>query len=439
MAGRGDACLMEGGLDMATRKRLANRFRAEYARGTKKQKGEVLDRLVAVGMGRSTARRLLSQAVGSEERPGPGRGRRPKYGEEAQRLLERLWLLMGMPCGPYMKAMLDQWIPALRADGELDDVDGDALEQVCSMSASTIDRRLRPLKRAAMPRGMSLTRPAGEHLRNSVRIRKCADEIARLPGLAEADTVAHCGPRARGEFARTLTMVDYATNWTVSVTVRNNAKSNIRRAVDLAIPLFPFPVTCFDSDNGTESVNDELIDWLQHKDIEQTRSRPYRKDDQATVESRNNHVVRRFAFYWRCDTEEQRDLPDRLWAKTYLLLNLFTPTRKPARIEQGRDGRRRTVYDRPRTPWARVLEYDAASRADGGRGYVDDATRTRIENLIASTNPAWLGREIAAIQDELERLSRERTEGMARRQGLDMGYLGKVIERMRADAEQDNK
>lgn len=430
---------MEGGLDMATRKRLANRFRAEYARGTKKQKGEVLDRLVAVGMGRSTARRLLSQAVGSEERPGPGRGRRPKYGEEAQRLLERLWLLMGMPCGPYMKAMLDQWIPALRADGELDDVDGDALEQVCSMSASTIDRRLRPLKRAAMPRGMSLTRPAGEHLRNSVRIRKCADEIARLPGLAEADTVAHCGPRARGEFARTLTMVDYATNWTVSVTVRNNAKSNIRRAVDLAIPLFPFPVTCFDSDNGTESVNDELIDWLQHKDIEQTRSRPYRKDDQATVESRNNHVVRRFAFYWRCDTEEQRDLPDRLWAKTYLLLNLFTPTRKPARIEQGRDGRRRTVYDRPRTPWARVLEYDAASRADGGRGYVDDATRTRIENLIASTNPARLDREIAAIQDELERLSRERTEGMARRQGLDMGYLGKVIERMRADAEQDNK
>ena len=152
MAGRGDACLMEGGLDMATRKRLANRFRAEYARGTKKQKGEVLDRLVAVGMGRSTARRLLSQAVRSREEPGPGRGRRPKYDEAAQRLLERLWLLMGMPCGPYMKAMLDQWIPALKANGELDGIDGNALEQVRSMSASTIDRRLRPLKRAAVPK-----------------------------------------------------------------------------------------------------------------------------------------------------------------------------------------------------------------------------------------------------------------------------------------------
>jgi len=63
---------MEGRLDMATRKRLANRFKAEYAKGTKRQKGEVLDRLVAVGMGRSTARRLLSQAVKVREEPGRG-------------------------------------------------------------------------------------------------------------------------------------------------------------------------------------------------------------------------------------------------------------------------------------------------------------------------------------------------------------------------------
>lgn len=430
---------MESGLDMATRKRLANSFKAEYAKGTKKQKGELLDRLVAVGMGRSTARRLLSQAVKAKGKPGPGRGRKPTYDGDAQRVLERLWLLMGMPCGPYMKAMFGQWIPALKANGELDGIDGDALEQVTRMSASTIDRRLKPLKRAAMPKGMSLTRPAADHLRNSIRIRKCTDEIARLPGLAETDTVAHCGPSVKGEFARTLTMVDYATNWTVNRSARNNAKSNIRRAVAEAIPLFPFPVTCLDSDNGVEFINNELIDWLQQKDIEQTRSRPYKKNDQATVESRNNHVVRKFAFHWRYDTPEQLDLLNQLWDKTYLLLNLFTPTRKPIRVERGRDGRRKTVYDQPRTPWARVLEYDAESRADGGEGYVDDATRRHIEDLIASTNPAQLNRQIASIQDRLEELSRRRTEDMARRAGLDMGYLGKAIERMRADAGQDNK
>lgn len=63
-----DACLMEGRLDMAAKKQLTNKFKAEYAKGTKKQKGEVLDRLEAVGMGRSTARRLLTQAVAATPR-----------------------------------------------------------------------------------------------------------------------------------------------------------------------------------------------------------------------------------------------------------------------------------------------------------------------------------------------------------------------------------
>ena len=97
------------------------------------------------------------------------------------------------------------------------------------------------------------------------------------------------------------------------------------------------------------------------------------------------------------------------------------------------------MYDRPRTPWARVLEYDAESRADGGRGYVDDATRERIENLIASTDPAsWAARS---------RPSRTNSNGSAANapkawradRGWDMGYLGKAIERMRADAEPENK
>ena len=99
----------------------------------------------------------------------------------------------------------------------------------------------------------------------------------------------------------------------------------------------------------------------------------------------------------------------------------------------------RSIETQPKTPWARVLKHDAANRADGGPGYVDATNRARIERLISDTDPAQLTREVTAIQDELERLSRRRTEGMARRQGLDMGYSGKAIERMRADARQDNK
>jgi transposase InsO family protein len=70
----------------------------------------------------------------------------------------------------------------------------------------------------------------------------------------------------------------------------------------------------FDSDNGSEFINHRVSAWLQQHDIEQTRSRPYRKNDQATVESKNNHVVRKHAFYWRYDTGPELELLNQLWA-----------------------------------------------------------------------------------------------------------------------------
>ncbi|UJH70897.1 hypothetical protein [Ornithinimicrobium sp. INDO-MA30-4] len=60
----------------------------------------------------------------------------------------------------------------------------------------------------------------------------------------------------------------------------------------------------FDSDNGSEFINHEVADWLQARDIAQTRSRPYKKSDQATVESKNNPVVRKRVFHWRYDSPE---------------------------------------------------------------------------------------------------------------------------------------
>ena len=54
---------MEDRLDMATRRRLTNRFKDEYAKASKKEKKLILDRLVEVGMGRSTARRLSGESA----------------------------------------------------------------------------------------------------------------------------------------------------------------------------------------------------------------------------------------------------------------------------------------------------------------------------------------------------------------------------------------
>jgi hypothetical protein len=80
--------------------------------------------------------------------------------------------------------------------------------------------------------------------------------------VIEADTVAHCGPTLKGEFCRTLTMTDLTAGWTENASIRNNASKWVVQAVAELQDMFPFPLSVFDSDNGSESVNHDVADWL---------------------------------------------------------------------------------------------------------------------------------------------------------------------------------
>src|SRR5690606_8576289 len=68
----------------------------------------------------------------------------------------------------------------------------------------------------------------------------------------------------------------------------------------------PLAVTGLDFDNGTEFLNTAAIGWAGERGIYFTRSRPYKKNDQATIESKNGHLVRKYGFYYRYDTEAER-------------------------------------------------------------------------------------------------------------------------------------
>ena len=331
---------MEDGISMATKRQVTLRFRDEYVRASKKQKGVILDRMCeTLGVGRSTARRLPAQAGQHGNGVVPSARERPcRYSGQSRQLLVRVWVLMDMPCGKYLKVMLPQWLPVLRDCGELDEWDGHALGELMAMSASTIDRYLRPVRDAARPRGLAATRPAGELSRNSITIRKASDELDGLPGNVEADTVAHCGPSLKGEFRRTPAVVDFATGWTENASARDNAYRNLSQAEAMIEQRLPFTIRSYDNDNGSESVNTDFITHLQQLDIQQTRSRPYRKNDQATVESRDNHVVRKHAFHYRYELAEL-DLLNELWRLVSVKADLFTPSKKPVGRSGTRDGR----------------------------------------------------------------------------------------------------
>ena len=164
----------------------------------------------------------------------------------------------------------------------------------------------------------------------------------------------------------------------------------------------PVPIAGLDFDNGIEFINHDLVAWAGEREIFFTRSRPYRKSDQATIESKNNHLVRRYGFHWRHDTVEASTLLSRLWPVVNDRFNYFTPTKKPTGRATTASGRRKRLYDPPRTPLERLLEAGVLSTG-------------QAEALIAhraAINPAELAREIQRLQDQLT--------GLAKRPTLDL-------------------
>jgi hypothetical protein len=415
---------VEGKIDMAARRQVTNKLRVRYGRACRSDKSRILDEVVsATGMGRSTARRMLT----GPPLPAPaeqvdGRTLRARgFSDDSRALLEHVWALMGMPCGKYLVVMLSSWLPLLAAAGDLDKpfATDQALADLAAMSAATVDRYLKPARDRMRIRGISTTKPS-PLLRNSITIRTCTEEAPNTPGVIEADTVAHCGPTLIGEFARTLTMTDLVTGWTENTSIRNNAAKWILEGIEELRGRFPFTMTIFDSDCGSEFINHDVAGWLQARDIAQTRSRPYQKNDQAHVESKNNHVVRKHAFYWRYDTGQELELLNRLWSLVSLRLNFFTPTKKPVGHTTTADGRRTRIYDKPATPWQRLQAADA----------LDAQHLSAVAARIEGINPADLTRQINAIQMQLLELAKAKTEALAAASDLDLAALQPSINRL---------
>lgn len=238
----------------------------------------------------------------------------------------------------------------------------------------------------------------------------------RGAGPAGSDRGRHGGtlrPTLIGEFARTLTITDIVTGWTENCSIRNNAAKWVLDGVGELQRWFPFPMKVFDSDCGSEFINHEVAGWLQTRDIEQTRSRPYQKNDQAQVESKNNHVVRKHAFYWRYDTPGEVELLDRLCRLVSLRLNFFTPTRKAVGHVTKVDGRKKRVYDRPATPWQRVRT----------SGVLDAQQLSDVAAGVDGINPADLTRQINAIQPQLLDLAQAKTQALAAARHIDLEAL----------------
>ena len=89
----------------------------------------------------------------------------------------------------------------------------------------------------------------------------------------------------------TLVLTDIASGWTECVALAAREGTLVIEALRRLQKEMPFPLLGLDTDNGGEFINEPLVAFCAEQGIEFTRSRPYRKNDQAWVEQKNGAVV----------------------------------------------------------------------------------------------------------------------------------------------------
>ena len=377
-------------------------LREKYHRGSKSTKGAILEQICSeVGCHRKHAIRLLRRASGIKRAIAKGvskpkRGRKSKYDEpELFQTIRKLWRDTNWMGSKALKASIPAWLPYYETHyGELSVSTKEMLNEI---SPATIDRLLQNYKKS-FGKGQCGTKP-GTLLRNEIPIRAGIWD-SEIPGFVEADTVAHCGNSLLGEFIWSLTLTDIATTWTEMRALCGKGSGGVLTQIKDIEEGLPFELLGFDCDNGSEFLNYHLLRYFGNKSVGKasafqfTRSRPYHKGDNAHVEQKNYTHARQVLGYERLDFIELLNPINVLYSQELSLLrNHFYPSFK---LKEKRlvNSRHRRIYDKPVTPYERVMTSP----------HVKDHDKEKLLVIHKSLDPFLLNKGLLKKQKEIQKL-----------------------------------
>jgi len=367
-------------MSQKSKRELLESIRPRYLKANKIEKQKILDEFTsATGYHRKHAIRVLKNQVPNRpkwKKP----GRKTIYRGKVVEALEQVWEIYGRICSKRLQPFLPEAIKVLERCREIE-LSAETKRLLLEISPATIDRCLRPV-RVQSPHGLSTTKP-GALLKQAIAVRTFTAWDEEQPGFMEIDLVAHCGNTTEGQYLNTLTCTDICTGWTDVTALPRRSQQAVCDAIGPLRKRLPFPLLGIDSDNGSEFINDLLYRYCLVEEITFTRSRPYKKNDQAHVEQKNWSVVRHTVGYDRWETEPELILLERIYDDLRLYINFFQPVFKLIAKERiGNKTIRR--YDTVKTPYQRVME----------RKDISLEAKARLTNLYLQLNPAELRRRI---------------------------------------------
>ena len=112
------------------------------------------------------------------------------------------------------------------------------------------------------------------------------------PGYLRIDSV-HQGDLDGRKGLYHINAVDEVTQMEVAACVEKISERFLIPALQQMLEFFPFVILGFHSDNGSEYVNKTVAKLLKKLHVEFTKSRSRHSNDNALVESKNGHVIRK--------------------------------------------------------------------------------------------------------------------------------------------------
>ena len=222
-------------------------------------------------------------------------------------------------------------------------------------------------------------------------VKVAADWDTSEIGNVQVDLVAHCGRSTGEDYIHTLSAVDIASSWWEGQAIAVRWQQETKAGLERMRPLFPFRIKEIHPDNDSVMINDLLWDWCRERRIRMSRSRPYKKNDNAWIEQKNWTHVRKVVGYRRYDTTSELKLLNEIYAVARLYRNFFQPAIK-LREKTRVGGRIKRKYDKAQTPYERLL----------ASGQISKAKQRQLRAQYQALNPAELRRQLEQLRHRLE-------------------------------------
>ena len=385
--------------------------RTRYAARNRAGKSAMIDEVAdTLGWDRKHAIKALNGRVSLGKGAGK-RGCKVVYGEAEKAVIVAIWKRSEQPCGTLLKRTLPLWLASHeKRHGQLG---GETRRKVLACSSRQLDRITAPHKLAGEGRQGRRKGRSSHRLKEAVPVR-CGPWEVDQPGWFEADTVSHGGGSGSGEFLWTLTLTDIHSGWTELAGLWGLGGGGVRHGLARISGRLPFEMVGFDTDNGCEFLNSVLEDYLRNREkpVHWTRSRAYKKNDQAHVEQKNFTHVRQLLGYGRYDDMRLLAAVNDLYETAWLpLRNYFTPVMKL--VEKTRKGSKvAKKYDEPMTPCDRLL----ACRN------VDEVVKARLRAERAAMDPIELSERLESKLGWILAI----VEGIEERRAEEAGWQGEA-------------